>query len=483
VEHARRQVEQAITDCDPIQWSGDSRRSQLAGKQKTSAVRPLLFGAMAVCLLLWVALYNGYPTVYPDTSNYLYTGAFLIALPPFRAPGYSIFTSLTSLSTSAWFTVAIQAIVVVAVLYETCKHLIGGESKFRDRCLLVIVCTLAALTSLPWEVSLLMPDVFAGTMFLSMFLLAFNHQLRLTERIRLAAILTLSVSAHMSLFPIAALFVVALAIPRLVGYRLPGLLPAKSMLAWLLVPIIAAGFWTAALNRRMGLGFKLSVSGNEFFLGRLFGDGLATDFLHKNCPKKPFVACRYLSDLPKTTEQFLFWHPLLHDMDGHEDEIQELVRGTLATYPLRFVGSSIWETLRQLTMCSPGQEIRDLALNAPNSNASVIQQVLPRDFRAFSNSKLIRGRLVSLSKAVSIIDMVVFWLSAVTCLVLARSKHMERLNSFFYAAMAFLVINAAICATLVGAYDRYQSRVAWLVPFCLTCYVCRMVRDRKHANS
>jgi hypothetical protein len=62
VVHAWQQVEQATEDCDLTQWSDDSRKSQLAGKMKTGVLRQLLFGAMAVCLLLWVALYNGYPT-------------------------------------------------------------------------------------------------------------------------------------------------------------------------------------------------------------------------------------------------------------------------------------------------------------------------------------------------------------------------------------------------------------------------------------
>ena len=174
---------------------------------------------MASGLLLWVAVYNGYPTVYPDTGGYLFTSAFFIAVPPFRAPGYSMFIKLTGLGTSAWFTVVTQAIVVVAVLYETCQYVIGGDSKFRDYCLLAIVCVLAALTSLPWEASELMPDVFAGVVFLSAFLLAFNNHLRLPERIGLAAILTISVSAHMSLLPITAFFVAALAIARLAGWQ------------------------------------------------------------------------------------------------------------------------------------------------------------------------------------------------------------------------------------------------------------------------
>jgi hypothetical protein len=440
---------------------------------------------MSACLLLWVAVYNGYPTVYPDTSGYLYTGAFHVALPPYRAPVYSTFIALTSLGVSAWFTVVTQAIVVVAVLYETTKYVIGGESKFHDYCMLAITCVLAALTSLPWEASLLMPDVFAGAVFLSAFLLAFNNRLHLAERIGLAAILTISVGSHMSLLPIAALFVIALIvplmIPRIAGWRLPNAPPMKSVFAWLLVPLIVAGLWTAMLNREMGLGFRLSVSGNEFLLGRLFGDGLASDFLHENCPRKSFVACRDLSHLPTTTEQFLFWNPLLREMSGNE--IGEVARGTIAAYPLRFVWGSIVGTARQLITFRTGQEVRDYALNAPNWNAHDIKLILPRDFPAFSNSRLIRGQLVPLVHAVTIIDSVAFWLSAAGCLVLVFTKRMNKLDMFFYSAAAFLVINAAVCATLAGVYDRYQSRVAWILPLCLACYVCRLLGERNCASS
>jgi hypothetical protein len=254
------------------------------------------------------------------------------------------------------------------------------------------------------------------------------------------------------------------------------------MLPWLVVPLIAAGLLTASLNRKMGLGFKVTVSGNEFLLGRLFGDGLAADFLRENCPRKPFVACRHLNNLPSTPEQFLFWNPLLHDLDGHEDEVGEIVRGTLATYPLRFLWSSTKETLRQLVMLRTGEEVRDFALHAPNSNAAVILQVFPRDFQAYANSRLIRGRLVPLAGAVAGIDTAVFWLSALACVVLVWTQRVDRLNGFFYSAIAFLFINAAICATLAGVYDRYQSRVAWIVPLCLASYGCNLVEKRKRAN-
>ena len=49
--------------------------------------------------------------------------------------------------------------------------------------------------------------------------------------------------------------------------------------------------------------------------------------------------------------------------------------------------------------------------------------------------------------------------------------------------MAFLAINAAVCATFAGVFDRYQSRVAWLVPFCLMAYVCAGLKERQRESA
>src|SRR4029077_19263474 len=132
----------------------------------------------------------------------------------------SAFIRLTSLGRSPWFTGAAQAILAVYALGETCNHVIGGGRKFVILSLLAAVCALVALTSLPWLVSLLMPDVFAGIAFLCIFLLAFGGELRRVQRILLAAILSISVASHTSLFPITALFILAVVVLRF-GARQP----------------------------------------------------------------------------------------------------------------------------------------------------------------------------------------------------------------------------------------------------------------------
>jgi hypothetical protein len=449
-------------------------------EKQEPGVRRIFVGAVAACALISIALYNGYPTIFSDTGGYLLTGKFLLALPPFRAPGYAVFTRLTSLGISAWFTIVVQAAMAVYVLYETCDYLVEGDRKFADLYFLASVCVLTALTSLPWLVSLLMPDVFAGLLFLTAFLLAFAAELKTIQRVILAAIFTISIAAHVSLLPIAALFAVAVFIVRRKSRPAVAFSATSSALAWLLVPILAAGIFTAALNRQMGLGFRLSPSRNSFLMARLFGDGLAADYLRKNCATEDFISCEYLDDLPQTQEEFLFEHPLYLELKGHEDEMEKIVRGTIRAYPVRFAISSAKETLLQLTSLRTGDEIRSFGAREWNNN--VIPLVYPGDFQAFMNDRENHDRLTSLADGAATLDSTVFWVSVAACLLLARTRRFGRVNLFFYSAIAYLVINAAICATFAGVYDRYQGRVAWILPLCMTGYVYGLARDWKRSE-
>ena len=457
-------------------------RSQPPANSRLHVIRALLIRAAAVCALLWVAIFNGYAIIFSDTASYLLTGLTFIPHWPFRSPGYSVFTKLTSLGISAWLVIGVQAIIVAYVLDKTCEYLLGNERRYREISLLASVSVLAALTSLPWLVSQLMPDVFAGIVFLSSFLLAFDDQLPSKSRISLAAILMVSTGVHTSLLPIAALFVSLLIIIKLVARLRRAATLRGAVLASLIVPLVGAGLSTATLNYRMHLGFKFSPSGQIFMLSRLFADGLATDFLRENCPQQPFIACRYLSQLPRTQTEFLFEnHPLLWEMIEHPDEMDEIVHGTLATHKLRFLTSSIKETFLQFVAFRTGDEVR--SYHAKEWNRAAVAQVFPRDFQAFLNSKETRGQLLPLANAAAAIDTFAFWLSVVISLAFSWIKSMGRLNRFFYSAMAFLLINAAVCATFSGVFDRYQSRVGWLAAVCATAFVCSRIKDRHRAEN
>jgi hypothetical protein len=285
------------------------------------------------------------------------------------------------------------------------------------------------------------------------------------------------VASHTSLFPITALFVAAVVIFKLATRDSDGLSPARSVLAWLLVPILAAGFWTARQNQEMSLGFRLSPSANAFLLGRLFGDGLARDFLRENCPKRHFISCHYLSDLPQTESEFLFWHPLYGDLKGHPREMDAIVRGTLRAYPWKFLMSSARQTVLQLATLRTGEEARSDA--AHEWNIFSIESVFPGDMRAFTSSRQSHDRLLPLANAAAVVDTTMFWLSVPACLLFVWTGRFARMNKFLGSAILFLMINAAVCGAMAGVYDRYGCRVAWLMPFCFTAYVCCLIAERK----
>src|ERR1700681_2095541 len=70
---------------EPARLELASEISQPARVGQIERGRQLLFDALGVDLLLWVAMYNGYPTVFSDTGAYLLTGAFFVLYTPFRA--------------------------------------------------------------------------------------------------------------------------------------------------------------------------------------------------------------------------------------------------------------------------------------------------------------------------------------------------------------------------------------------------------------
>jgi hypothetical protein len=435
--------------------------------------RTFLFGAAAAGLFCLVGFYNGYPVLTADSGSYLYSGAFHAAVWPFRAPGYGAFIKWTRLRTSTWLTIAAQAAIVVYMLRVTLAHLIRSDRKYLDRCLLSCACALATLTGLPWLVSELMPDVFVGVLFLSAFLLVFAGELVLWQRAVLAVILTISIASHTSLLPIASLYVVALLALRLADRQAYGPPPAKSVLAWLLVPILAAGFYAAIENRKMGLGFSLSPTKDYFLLGRLFGNGMAADYLRQNCPERGFIACRYLSNLPQNEADFMFIHPLVRELKGHDDEIKAIARGAILANPGKFLISSAQQTLRQLVALRTGGDTRLHILS--DDNFYFIRMVAPAEFRPFFISKQFSDRLFPLTDAMAPIHTAVFWFSVAVCPLFVMIGRFPRVNRLLAAAIAFLVINAAVCGSLSGAYDRYQSRAAWILPLCLISYICSVI--------
>ena len=136
---------------------------------RASSGHALLWAVPLLCLplLLWPAIWNGYPIVFADTGTYL-TQAIHHYLGWDRPPFYSLFMVPWHQGTATWPVVMVQSCLTVWVLDLTRRGFGLGPVW-----LLGLVLFLGAGSWLPWMVSELMPDLFTPLLVLLLTLQVF----------------------------------------------------------------------------------------------------------------------------------------------------------------------------------------------------------------------------------------------------------------------------------------------------------------------
>ena len=159
-------------------------------------------------LLLWPSILNWHPYLFWDTYGYFlqgkaYAQLCLAALgvlpvpaeagegwfgaagrmlardPSIRSPTWSVVTYATAVAGSFWLLALGNALVAAAAVELALARLFALPPVWR----LLLLAVLAAVTSLPWFASFLMPDLYAGLLVLAAVLLAFGwSRLRPGER-------------------------------------------------------------------------------------------------------------------------------------------------------------------------------------------------------------------------------------------------------------------------------------------------------------
>jgi len=155
---------------------------------------------VAAALLLWPALWNGYPIVFTDTGTYLSQAIHLYAgwdRPVF----YSLFMLPLHATVTTWPVVAVQALLTAWVLRLVCRALAPG---LPEAAFVTAIAALSLGTWLPWIVGELMPDLFTPLLVLVLCVLALVPE-RMTrrEQIVLAGLATVMIASQLSSLPLA----------------------------------------------------------------------------------------------------------------------------------------------------------------------------------------------------------------------------------------------------------------------------------------
>jgi len=106
-------------------------------------------------VLLGPALWNGFPFIFADTGGYL-ARPFEDTLELGRSALYGAFLA-TGIPFDFWSNVIAQALITVWIIHLTLRTHVGARG---PGVTLATTLALTALTSLPWYVGQLMPDIF-----------------------------------------------------------------------------------------------------------------------------------------------------------------------------------------------------------------------------------------------------------------------------------------------------------------------------------
>ncbi len=188
---------------------------------KTLPARYLAIPA-AAALLLWPAVWNGYPIVFADTGTYLSQAIHRYAgwdRPVF----YSLFMLPLHATLTLWPVVVAQALLTASVLWLVCRALLPAVPPLG---FLAGIALLSAGSCLPWIVSELMPDLFTPLLILLVGLLAWVPE-RLSRRRQavVCALAAFMIACQQSSLPLAC------ALSALLGLLKPlcGPLPSRRL--------------------------------------------------------------------------------------------------------------------------------------------------------------------------------------------------------------------------------------------------------------
>jgi hypothetical protein len=423
--------------------------------------RNVIVLAVSAPLLLWPALWNGYPIVFDDTGTYL-SQAIHRYLGWDRPIFYSLFLFPLHLTVTTWPDIVAQAGLGVFTLRLVQRVLLPFASPWW---LVGLIVALSTTTALPWFASQLMPDLFTALLVLALSLAIFApDRLSRSERFYLVLLSAFAIAAQQSSVALSfALLLFLSPLRRRLGAAAP--LRRGGLAALATPPLVAL----AALVSVNLAGFHRASPfpySNVFLLARVIYDGPGMDVLRRDCPRPGWNLCQFLNEFPSTSDEFL-WQPdsPVVRAGGHKRVSDEA--GAIIAAALRAeFGTELLAVLRngltQLTMFDSGDELHPCPVT--------VTPWIDRDFpswerAAYAEARQTNGRL-AVPDWVQAVHRTTELIGLAGCAVVLGVGVRRRHPAAGFAAAVLLAVlaNAFIAGGLSSPHHRYGSRVMLLAP-------------------
>jgi hypothetical protein len=429
--------------------------------------------ALMVLALLAPALWNGFPLIYADTGGYLLR-PFAGALELGRSALYGAFLA-AGIRLEFWPNVLVQAGLASWIIALTLRTHVDGV---RPVIVLVAMLGLAGLTSLPWTVSLLMPDIFVPLAALAFHLLAFRpKELRTIEIVGLCALAAFAIASHMSILGmgLGLLLAYAVIVPLATRFDLP-----RPRLAFAAAALCAGIALALTSNAIIGGRFAFTPGGPNFLFGRLVQDGVVSRYLDRVCPDPTLRLCAYRDELPMPADDWM-WSPdspfnKLGSWQEFTPEAERIIVGTVLTDPGAHMVTALRAALLQLVNVGTGDGVSPennwhavwvLSEHAPDAMARFRAAVQQRDLFDFTAINLVQVPIALLASA------------ALPFIAVRWRRRQPAVAALALSALLALLANAAICGIFSNPSARYQSRLVPIAVLAVLVAVLDGYRRRK----
>ncbi|EAQ01565.1 hypothetical protein OB2597_03973 [Pseudooceanicola batsensis HTCC2597] len=463
--------------------------------------RGLALAAVLSLVLCWPMLLTGQLFVFPDTSSYVRGGAVIwevlrdivgevFADAP-ASPGEgegegggNTPTGLTvndrgspvvgrsfTYSAAAYLAQAaggplaiawLQGVVILLMVFA----LIGREALARPVLLAAGFAVLALLTAWPWYTVYLMPDGFAAVVVIYAMLVAGRFQALGWRQIAVATgLAAFAVSTHYGYMPLSVVAIGAALCWRLLAGGLRATTVAVALVPVLAAPLANLGASAAVLEEASVTPRRLPI-----LLARSIQDGPAQWYLEDVCPEADLTFCRaFGKDVPTDIRAFLWDEGGVssltpEQMNGIRAEEAEILMRAFLAYPVEQTASLLGNLARQTVMVGTG----NIAVTDGMTEGWAWTQAEPETLGRF----LLRQADPVVSASVLI--------GAALLLVVLLSGRLDRSQRGMIVALAAGYLgNAAIFGGLSAPVDRYQARIAWLVPLLALVLFCTLAGARR----
>jgi hypothetical protein len=462
---------------------------------------------VTLAVMLWPLAANGAPFYTPDSASYLRGGRFGFETASFllqhwwqglagltsaastaagdpkaiivdavsqaggiRSPIYSVMTFILRGPANSLLALTIAQTAAVAALVCSLRRVIAP--KLALWAALGVGAAVAFLTSAAWYAAYAMPDIFAG-MILSagVVLTAFFDRIGKIVRIALVLLLALCITVHGSHLPLAFTVLGAGAIAHQWLHR-PPVPNAVGRALWFFSPVMLA---VAAMLGTSYVAFgeaSLAPKRYPIQLARSVADGPGAWYLRDHCKTERYAICEiYGSNPPRSVREFLWsrngvrYRATPDQMERIRAEESVIVRRAAMEYPVAQLKRSATNIIRQLFDFGTD----DLVFGG---------KIVGRDDPSVMKVSADRPALKLAGEAIIYIS---FAASIVFLLLIRRRLTAHEAAAVLVCGLG-LAANAAVCGILSGVTDRYQGRVAWVLPAVAIIIWFRVQADRNAAG-